>query len=361
MKIFRRNATWWADFSVDGKRFRISLETTSWPKAQSIASDKLTEAKDGRLRAGKASWSRTPLTEAVERFFSQRRMEVSASTLSTEQHEVKPLRAFFGRKPTGRITGEDVRDYQAHRHGQGRSNRTINHEVGLLRRILKRAKLWHKVSGDFKTLNFNKHRVGKALPKEQKKKLLDLAATNPDWQTARCAAILAFKTTMRSGELKRLRWADVNWLDRVLSVRASKTDAGVREIPINGAAWNILRELHERAKLLGTSGDDSPVFAIGPGRAVKSWRTAWLSLTAAAGIQGFRFHDCRHQAITELAESQASDMTIMTIAGHVDKEMLRHYSHVRQDAMRKALDAISTAPVEPPQAQPRAQVSQKPV
>ena len=359
MAIFKRGKNYYTDFSVDGRRYRMSLETTDWREAQRRQKDKIAEAKDGRLKTGKASWARTPFTEAAARFFAQRSMEVGASTLETEQHEVKPLKAFLGRTPAGRITGDDVREYQAHRHAQGRSNRTTNHEVGLLRRILKRGKLWHRVAGDFKTLDFNK-RVGKALAKWQKAKLLELAASRPDWQTARAAAILSFNTTMRSCEIKGLRWQDVNWLDRVLSVRSSKTDAGVREIPINGAAWNILRELHDRAKLLGTASDDSPVFTIAPGRAVKSWRTAWLSLTAAAGVPWFRFHDCRHHAITELAESQAPDMTIMAIAGHVDKEMLRHYSHVRKDAMRKALDALSPAPTEAPEPQPTAQLSQKP-
>jgi len=54
-----------------------------------------------------------------------------------------------------------------------------------------------------------------------------------------------------------------------------------------------------------------------------------------------RFHDLRHHAITELAESQASDQTVMAIAGHVSSKMLAHYSHVRMDAKRKALDALS--------------------
>jgi len=59
---------------------------------------------------------------------------------------------------------------------------------------------------------------------------------------------------------------------------------------------------------------------------------------------GFRFHDLRHQAITELAESKASDQTIMSIAGHVSKKMLQHYSHVRMDAKRNALDALTMKP-----------------
>jgi integrase-like protein len=54
-----------------------------------------------------------------------------------------------------------------------------------------------------------------------------------------------------------------------------------------------------------------------------------------------RFHDLRHHAITELAESQASDQTIMAIAGHVSREMLDHYSHVRLEAKRRAVETLS--------------------
>jgi len=42
-----------------------------------------------------------------------------------------------------------------------------------------------------------------------------------------------------------------------------------------------------------------------------------------------------------LAESKASDQTIMAIAGHVSKKMLQHYSHVRLEAKRDALDALT--------------------
>src|SRR5271170_7238357 len=81
--------------------------------------------------------------------------------------------------------------------------------------------------------------------------------------------------------------------------------------------------------------------AIDPERCQKSWRTAWRKLTAVAGVKGFRFHDCRHHAITEMAESQASDATIMALAGHVSRKMLEHYSHVRQEAKRDAVNVLS--------------------
>ena len=59
-------------------------------------------------------------------------------------------------------------------------------------------------------------------------------------------------------------------------------------------------------------------------------------------LAGLRFHDLRHHAITELAESQASDSTVMAIAGHVSPKMLAHYSHVRLQAKRTALESLST-------------------
>jgi|GEM_PF-1152638 len=59
-------------------------------------------------------------------------------------------------------------------------------------------------------------------------------------------------------------------------------------------------------------------------------------------LTGLRFHDLRHHVITELAESQASDGTIMAIAGHVSPKMLQRYSHIRIQAKRTVLDSIST-------------------
>jgi hypothetical protein len=54
-----------------------------------------------------------------------------------------------------------------------------------------------------------------------------------------------------------------------------------------------------------------------------------------------RFHDLRHQALTGLAESKASDRTIMSIVGRVSKKRLQHYSHVRLEVKRNALDALT--------------------
>ena len=76
-----------------------------------------------------------------------------------------------------------------------------------------------------------------------------------------------------------------------------------------------------------------------PTRHVTSLKTAWNSIRKNAKVKG-RWHDNRHTLITELAESGAGDETIMQIAGHVSRQMLRHYSHIRMNAKRDALDAV---------------------
>jgi hypothetical protein len=68
-----------------------------------------------------------------------------------------------------------------------------------------------------------------------------------------------------------------------------------------------------------------------PTHHVTTLKTAWTNVRDNAKVTG-RLHDNRHTLITELAESGAGDQTIMDIAGHVSKQMLKHYSHIRMEA-----------------------------
>jgi hypothetical protein len=80
-----------------------------------------------------------------------------------------------------------------------------------------------------------------------------------------------------------------------------------------------------------------------PTRPVTTLKTAWNNVRKNAKVKG-RWHDNRHTLITDLAESGAGDQTIMDIAGHVSKQMLKHYSHIRMEAKRTALESIVKKP-----------------
>jgi integrase len=185
----------------------------------------------------------------------------------------------------------------------------------------------------------------------------------PEWETAYLATILCLNTTARSCELKGLQWSDVDLFGRTLTIRKTKTAAGERTIPLTSVAASALARLRTRAESFGPVELSHYVFAafvpkfkfhgkrvsgydvtgFDPTRHIHSWRTAWRSLTKKAGLPGFRFHDLRHCAITSLAESGASDSTIMAIAGHVSRRMLERYSHVRMEAKRVAMEALANS------------------
>jgi integrase len=177
-----------------------------------------------------------------------------------------------------------------------------------------------------------------------------VAQSRPGWLVAKCAVILALNTTMRGCELKGLRWKNTNLFERYLKIKrqTTKTDAGERVIPLNRDAVLALSELWDRANKLNCADPEHYVFPacenghIDPCRPMKGWRTAWRNITEKAGLKGLRFHDLRHHAVTELAEMPLSDQTIMSIAGHVSKEMLNHYSHIRMMAKRRAVESLET-------------------
>ena len=375
MAIFKRGAIYWTDFSVNGQRFRQSLDTTDWREAQSEEKKRIAQAEQGKLSPTGQSFARLAFTEAVERYLDSRKLELSDRSLKKERQLLVQPSLFFAATTVARITTETLLAYRESRAKNGTGPAYINMEMGAIRRILKRAKRWHVVAEDIRPLK-ERHDIGRALAHEEKIRLLRVAGSRPEWLTARCAAILALNTTMRGCELKGLLWRDVNLIDRALTIRRSKTEAGERVIPLNKDAMAAIFELYKRAQGFGATDLNHYVFPacendrIDPSRQQTSWRTAWRHLTRAiqcpacgklqnpgekcsdancgadirdvkSPLAGLRFHDLRHHAITELAESQASDQTVMSIAGHVSSKMLAHYSHVRLDAKRHALDALS--------------------
>jgi hypothetical protein len=84
------------------------------------------------------------------------------------------------------------------------------------------------------------------------------------------------------------------------------------------------------------------------------WKGAWEGARKRANVR-CRFHDLRHTFISRLAESQASDSTVMALAGHVSRAMMERYSHIRMEAKRKAVDTLSGTDFEPGVAQNWAQ------
>jgi len=357
--LSKRGRIWHSYFVVAGHRHRQSLKTTDWREAQARHKELISQASQGKLSQQGASTTRLPFGTAADKYLESRRLELAPTSMAKEKQLLVQLRAFFKATPLQSISVTRIGEYRSWRAAQGVGPATQNAELGILRRILKRARLWARMADDIKPLK-EPRTIGRALSRDEVRRLLETAASKPEWETAFYAAILALNTTARGVELKALRWRDVDLFDRILTFRKSKTQAGERTVPLTEHAIATLAKLRTRAEAFGPVETGHFVFAaftpsfvfdgnkvngyvlteFDPTTAIKSWRTAWRSLTQAANFHGFRFHDLRHCAITELAESGASDATIMAIAGHVNRRMLERYSHVRMEAKRQAMKAL---------------------
>jgi len=73
---------------------------------------------------------------------------------------------------------------------------------------------------------------------------------------------------------------------------------------------------------------------------IGEWKLAWQNVCTAAGVK-YRWHDLRHTFVSRLAENSAiSEQTIREMAGHVSKEMMQRYSHIRIEAKREAIASM---------------------
>ena len=151
---------------------------------------------------------------------------------------------------------------------------------------------------------------------------------------------------MRPVEVKHLRWGDVELFEGTICVRRSKNESSHRVIPLNATARKAVAQIRQRAEKLGFTDPEHYIWPacqwgrIDPTQPIKKWDNAWRSLTKEADLPGLRFHDLRHTIITELAEMGVPDHVMESITGHLSRRMLEHYSHIRLDAKRKALDAL---------------------
>jgi integrase len=343
--LYKRNNIWWTDFSVNGVRYRVSLDTTDWREAKHNEKEKISQAERGDIAPIGRSFARLAFVQASERYLEQRKSAVSDRTWKTETDRAKALRKFFGDRRLNCVSGDDVRGYQSARIATKKHPRTVNHEVKLLRAILRRAKL---PMPDAKLLPVPKPKKGRVLEPEQKLHLFRVASSKPEWKVAYCAALLTANCSLRPCEIRSLRWSNVNLKERTVFVTDSKTEAGVREVPLNAEAWSAISAMLERARQFGAFNRENYVFhrlwpKVDLTQPMNSWRTAWRSLRKKAGFPALRYYNLRHQCVTEMLEAGVPEGVIREVVGHVDPDMLRWYSDVRKAARRAAVETISTA------------------
>jgi hypothetical protein len=196
MSLVKRGKTWHTHFFIDGQRFRQSLDTSDWREAQAREKELITQASQGKLAPVSQQFGRLAFGEAADRFLESRRLDLSEASQKKEKQVLVQPRRFFGAQTLQRITTENLVSFREWRVKAGVGPAIINMEMGVIRRMLKKAKRWHLVGAEIKPLR-EPRSIGRALAHPEKVKLLAKAKSRPGWHNARLAGILALNTTMR--------------------------------------------------------------------------------------------------------------------------------------------------------------------
>ncbi|MGW6005792.1 tyrosine-type recombinase/integrase [Oerskovia enterophila] len=173
-------------------------------------------------------------------------------------------------------------------------------------------------------------------------------------------ALLA-TTGMRKGEATGLRWADVDFEDRAVTVRGTltRTSEGLRVTEVKTYAsrrrlhptedvMNLLRAAQRRRDverlLAGELWEEHDlVFATEQGRPLEPRTVLRVFQTAArdAGLQDATVHALRHTAATTMLEGGTHLKAVSQILGHAGTQITSDlYTHMSEETARRALDVL---------------------
>jgi len=372
MSVYKRGDVWWFKFHFAGQVIRESSKSES----KTVAKD----AERSRRRDLEGSFNgiskpRTAqlFSAAAESWLKAKTAHLSPRSVIIERANLKHINPYFGKMLLCDIAADDLAHYQALRLEKGAAAKTVNLEVGTLRAILRKNRLWAAIQPDVRMLRVRDD-VGRAISRNEEAALLEACRASRS-RSLFPAVLLALNTCMRYSEIRLLRWGQIDIKSCTLTVGLSKTESGTgRVLPLNDRAVAILgfwaslfpgREPHHYvfpSERYGASGDGlAVVYDCDPTKPIGRWKEAWESAKTRADVS-CRFHDLRHTGCTRMLEAGVPFSVVATIMGwspSTTVRMSRRYGHIGQAAQRQAVNALNLAGFQDDGAQNWAQ-SQKP-
>jgi integrase len=147
---------------------------------------------------------------------------------------------------------------------------------------------------------------------------------------------LSLNTGIRQGALYALEWRDVDFENRVLTLRANSAKSGkVNYVPLNEVAFQTLSEWRTQVQ------SEKLVFpSVKTGGKMDNCRKAWANLLKDADIEKFRWHDMRHDFASQLVMKGVDLNTVRELLGHADLKMTLRYAHLAPKVKRAAVEML---------------------
>lgn len=147
--------------------------------------------------------------------------------------------------------------------------------------------------------------------------------------------LLSLNTGMRRGELFDLKWSAVNFSTNTITAAGDTTKTSdTRHIPMNKETVSVLGQWKKQA------GESQYVFPSQEGGRLEDVKSAWLRLLKRAKIEGFRWHDMRHDFASRLVMAGVPLNTVRDLLGHSDIKMTLKYAHLAPGTKAAAVELI---------------------
>jgi integrase len=220
---------------------------------------------------------------------------------------------------------------------RARSLSAVNRELELLRTIFNYAEHndWIVKSpfrrGASLISKASERRRERVLTLEEETRLLD-ACTGKRLHL-KPLIITALDTGMRRGELLKLVWPDVDFGLDLIRVRATNTKTErPRTVGMTPRVREALLALRQ----------DAPIEYTGIVFGIKDTiKNGFSSAVETAQIEDFRFHDCRHTAITRMIQAGIPATETMKISGHSQFVTFARYVNINEQAARSGAERLA--------------------
>ena len=332
---YARGAAWHCTYYTPAGRQRKKLGTKNKRQAQRRAREiaELIQLEDWE-GLSKLDWKPKPQAGTFALFvrdeFLPKYCTWSERTKESEASRLKILCEEFGALPLPAVTASAIKTWLSKREAEGLSAATQNRYLATLKSIYKAAVTYGYCKTNpaaAVTMKKEEIRPRDMLDDDEFERLL---AELPDY--SRRIVLAAAETGMRAGEIRRLRWEDVDLAARELRVVIAKNKE-FRVVPLTDRLHALLEDM--KGEL--TPHPTAPVFE---GVDIKKGLSAALK---RAGIEKHvTLHSFRHQFATRALEAGVSSFHLQAIGGWKSPVMLQRYGKVRNKALHEQMSKLNS-------------------